>query len=670
MNYQVLARKWRPRFFDEMVGQEHVLRALINSLNNQQLHHAYLFTGTRGVGKTTIARILAKCLNCEEGISARPCGECGSCKEISEGRFVDLIEVDAASRTRVEDTRELLENVQYAPTRGRYKVYLIDEVHMLSTHNFNALLKTLEEPPAHVKFLLATTDPQKLPITVLSRCLQFNLKNMPAEKIVDYLHTILNAEKVQYEEPALWQLGRAAQSSMRDALSLTDQAIAYDEGFISEDNVHAMLGTMDRGRLFKIAEVMAKADASAVMAEIDSMAEHSPDYDEVIQGLLTIWHKVALRQVVPAAIDNSEGEREAILALAEAMQPEDVQLYYQIGVSGRADLALAPNARQGFEMLVLRMLAFRPVTEAPVDLDLTTALQKKKLINQSQPSTAEPHSSVEASVENQASVEPVAEPTAPETPTVEDSVEKASTQADEPLTQPESISTIEQPTINNDNAQTQESTAIESKPETVEPISEAATQQAEQNDTALDNEDNNDNLESISQQIDEVFSEDASSQPVETEIVTENTTEETQTAPEEAQEPVKIDLAPLSVDNWWQWVAALPLEGFTQSIASNLVLAKVENHDYYFDLHPDHSFLFNKSQQYDFEQALRLSISDANVIITIQEPTMESPAERDERLLADSRVLAQQALETDSLVQRIVQEFDGRVIEATVRPVS
>lgn len=670
MNYQVLARKWRPRFFDEMVGQEHVLRALINSLNNQQLHHAYLFTGTRGVGKTTIARILAKCLNCEEGISARPCGECGSCKEISEGRFVDLIEVDAASRTRVEDTRELLENVQYAPTRGRYKVYLIDEVHMLSTHSFNALLKTLEEPPAHVKFLLATTDPQKLPITVLSRCLQFNLKNMPAEKIVDYLHTILNAEKVQYEEPALWQLGRAAQGSMRDALSLTDQAIAYGEGFISEDNVHAMLGTMDRGRLFKIAEVMAKADASAVMAEIDSMAEHSPDYDEVIQGLLTIWHKVALGQVVPAAIDNSEGEREAILALAEAMQPEDVQLYYQIGVSGRADLALAPNARQGFEMLVLRMLAFRPVTEAPVDLDLTTALQKKKLINQSQPSTAEPHSSVEASVENQASVEPVAEPTAPETPTVEDSVEKASTQADEPLTQPESISTIEQPTINNDNAQTQESTAIESKPETVEPISEAATQQAEQNDTALDNEDNNDNLESISQQIDEVFSEDASSQPVEPEIVTENTTEETQTATEEAQEPVKIDLAPLSVDNWWQWVAALPLEGFTQSIASNLVLAKVENHDYYFDLHPDQSFLFNKSQQYDIEQALRLSVSGANVIITIQEPTMESPAERDERLLADSRVLAQQALETDSLVQRIVQEFDGRVIEATVRPVS
>ena len=379
MSYQVLARKWRPRFFDEMVGQEHVLRALINALNEERLHHAYLFTGTRGVGKTTIARILAKCLNCEQGVSARPCGECSACREISEGRFVDLIEVDAASRTKVEDTRELLDNVQYAPTRGRFKVYLIDEVHMLSTHSFNALLKTLEEPPDHVKFLLATTDPQKLPVTVLSRCLQFSLKNMTPERIVGYLQKVLEAENIGYEEPALWQLGRAAQGSMRDALSLTDQAIAYGEGNVAGAQVNAMLGTMDRGRLFKLAEVMAKAEPAQVMAEVAAMAEHGPDYDEVLQGLLAIWHKAALAQVVPDAIENAEGDREAILQLGMAMQPEDLQLYYQIGLSGRSDLALAPDPRQGFEMILLRMLAFRPAPDAPLELDLDSALQKKSV---------------------------------------------------------------------------------------------------------------------------------------------------------------------------------------------------------------------------------------------------------------------------------------------------
>jgi DNA polymerase III subunit gamma/tau len=380
MSYQVLARKWRPRFFDEMVGQEHVLRALINALNEQRLHHAYLFTGTRGVGKTTIARILAKCLNCEEGISARPCGQCSSCREIAEGRFVDLIEVDAASRTRVEDTRELLDNVQYAPTRGRFKVYLIDEVHMLSTHSFNALLKTLEEPPAHVKFLLATTDPQKLPVTVLSRCLQFSLKNMTPESIVGYLETVLTAEQVSYEVPALWQLGRAAQGSMRDALSLTDQAIAFGEGSVQELQVTSMLGTMDRGRLFKLAEVMARASAAEILTEVAEMAEHAPDYDEVVQGLLGVWHRAALAQVVPDAIDNTQGDRAAILALAHAMNPEDLQLYYQVALTGRKDLALSPDPRQGFEMLVLRMLAFRPLPQASdalAALDLVTALEQQ-----------------------------------------------------------------------------------------------------------------------------------------------------------------------------------------------------------------------------------------------------------------------------------------------------
>lgn len=414
MSYQVLARKWRPRFFDEMVGQEHVLRALINALNKQQLHHAYLFTGTRGVGKTTIARILAKCLNCEQGISARPCGECSACKEIAEGRFVDLIEVDAASRTKVEDTRELLDNVQYAPTRGRFKVYLIDEVHMLSSHSFNALLKTLEEPPAHVKFLLATTDPQKLPITVLSRCLQFNLKNMAPQQVVEHLTNVLNTENIPFEDSALWQLGRAAQGSMRDALSLTDQAIAYGEGQVMEAQVNTMLGTMDRGRLFKLAELMAKADASELLNLIKQMAEQAVDYDEALQGLLSIWHRTALAQVVPAAIDNSEGERDAILQLAAAMQAEDVQLCYQIGVTGRKDLALAPDPRQGFEMLMLRMLAFRPAPAAPVELDLPTALQKKKPLTTDTPlAPAAPALTPKPLVPSEEPLVSVVEPAAP-----------------------------------------------------------------------------------------------------------------------------------------------------------------------------------------------------------------------------------------------------------------
>ena len=391
MSYQVLARKWRPSFFDEMVGQEHVLRALINALNEQRLHHAYLFTGTRGVGKTTIARILAKCLNCEQGISARPCGECSACQEIASGRFVDLIEVDAASRTKVEDTRELLDNVQYAPTRGRFKVYLIDEVHMLSTHSFNALLKTLEEPPEHVKFLLATTDPQKLPITVLSRCLQFSLKNMTPESIVGYLENVLNAEQVGYESPALWQLGRAAQGSMRDALSLTDQAIAFGEGQVTESQVTSMLGTMDRGRLFRLAEIMAIGDATEVMAEAAEMSAHGPDFDEIIQGLMAIWHRAAVAQVLPDAIENSQGDRDAILMLARAMNGEDLQLYYQIALSGRPDLAIAPDPRQGFEMLLLRMLAFRPALETVPELDVTTALQQS--VGEKKKSLAEPATS-------------------------------------------------------------------------------------------------------------------------------------------------------------------------------------------------------------------------------------------------------------------------------------
>ncbi len=365
MSYQVLARKWRPAKFQEMVGQEHVLKALVNALDDDRLHHAYLFTGTRGVGKTSIARLFAKSLNCEVGVSSSPCGECSACREISEGRFVDLIEVDAASRTKVEDTRELMENVQYAPTHGRFKVYLIDEVHMLSTHSFNALLKTLEEPPPHVKFLLATTDPQKLPVTILSRCLQFNLKNMIPERIVEHLCHVLTAENISYEEPALWLLARSADGSMRDALSLTDQAIAFGAGSVVEADVRAMLGTIDQRLVYLLVDSLAAHDAKGLLTTVDELSRYSPDYNAVLGDLISLMHRIALAQIVPDAVDNGLGDRDLVLDLAGKLTAEDVQLFYQTALMGRKDLPFVPDAREGLEMTLMRMLAFRPVSVSP-----------------------------------------------------------------------------------------------------------------------------------------------------------------------------------------------------------------------------------------------------------------------------------------------------------------
>ncbi|MCK5091847.1 MAG: DNA polymerase III subunit gamma/tau [Gammaproteobacteria bacterium] len=385
MSYQVLARKWRPRNFSEMVGQEHILRALINALDNDRLHHAFLFTGTRGVGKTTIARILAKSLNCEAGVSSNPCGKCSACQEIDEGRFIDLIEVDAASRTKVEDTRELMDNVQYAPTRGRYKVYLIDEVHMLSNHSFNALLKTLEEPPPHVKFLLATTDPQKLPVTILSRCLQFNLKRLPVKMIADHLADVLKREKIKGDAPAIQALARAADGSMRDALSLLDQAIAHGDGKITDKEVSDMLGTIEQQHITNLLTALAENDGQAVLELVDQLAEQAPDFAGVLNELLSMLHRIALAQVSSEAIDDSLGDREIVLSLAEAVSPEDVQLFYQIGLIGSRDLALAPDPRSGLEMILLRMLGFRPaasVVQSPRQASQTTAFTKSKATEQ------------------------------------------------------------------------------------------------------------------------------------------------------------------------------------------------------------------------------------------------------------------------------------------------
>jgi DNA polymerase-3 subunit gamma/tau len=361
MNYQVLARKWRPHNFTEVVGQEHVVKSLMNALQHDRLHHAYLFTGTRGVGKTTIARILAKAMNCENLQDFNPCGECSVCRELDEGRFLDLIEVDAASRTKVEDTRDLLDNAQYAPNHGKYKVYLIDEVHMLSGHSFNALLKTLEEPPPHVKFLLATTDPHKIPVTVLSRCLQFNLKRLLPTQIATQMAFIMEQEQLEFEEPALKLLSRAADGSMRDGLSLLDQAIVFGNGKVSSDAVNSMLGTVAQQPVEDILNALAAGDAPTMLDKINEIASLTPDFADVLQQMLQVFHRVALAQQIPSAIAQ-DVDAEMITALASKLLPEDVQLYYQIGLLGQKDLDLAPDPRSGFEMVMLRMLTFRPTT--------------------------------------------------------------------------------------------------------------------------------------------------------------------------------------------------------------------------------------------------------------------------------------------------------------------
>ncbi|MDA0978264.1 MAG: DNA polymerase III subunit gamma/tau, partial [Proteobacteria bacterium] len=360
MSYQVLARKYRPTNFRELEGQEHVLQALMNALDNDRLHHAYLFTGTRGVGKTTIARILARCLNCEKGVTSEPCGTCNTCREISEGRSVDLIEVDAASRTGVDDMRELLDNVQYMPTVSRFKIYLIDEVHMLSKSSFNAMLKTLEEPPEHVKFLFATTDPKKLPITVLSRCLQFNLKNLSPEQIVRHLGVVLDKESIAWEEAALWQLGRAADGSMRDALSLTDQAISFGNNQVSDQPVREMLGSIDHQEVFDLLNAVIAEDGKQLLDKVVELSDFAPDYSALLDDLLSVLHRIAIAHAVPDAVDNAQGDRDLVMAAASRVSPEQVQLLYQIALIGQRDLPLAPQPRIGFEMVLLRMMSFIP----------------------------------------------------------------------------------------------------------------------------------------------------------------------------------------------------------------------------------------------------------------------------------------------------------------------
>jgi len=413
MAYQALARKWRPRTFSEIVGQQHVSQSLIHALQHDRLHHAYLFTGTRGVGKTTIARILAKAINCENLTDFNPCGQCAVCQAFDQGRFMDLIEVDAASRTKVEDTRDLLDNVQYAPNQGRYKVYLIDEVHMLSGHSFNALLKTLEEPPEHVKFLLATTDPQKIPVTILSRCLQFNLKRLYPEQIEKQMAFILQQEGIEFEKNALALLARVADGSMRDGLSILDQAIAYGNGAVHYQTVLQMLGTVSEQSLNALLEALAANDGLAVLNKVAEMADLTPDFADSLQQLLRMLHRIALTQQIPARTEY-EFDPVFIQQMAEQMLPEDVQLFYQIGVMGQKELDLAPDPRTGFEMILLRMLAFKPVTPASTPVSAPPSQNKQTAVAKTVTSKA----TIPAAKEPETPPPAVAE-TAPSSPAVQ-----------------------------------------------------------------------------------------------------------------------------------------------------------------------------------------------------------------------------------------------------------
>ncbi|MET4000698.1 DNA polymerase III subunit gamma/tau [Marinobacterium sp. MBR-109] len=623
MSYQVLARKWRPRRFKEMVGQEHVLKALVNALDDDRLHHAYLFTGTRGVGKTSIARLFAKSLNCEQGISSEPCGQCSACVEIAEGRFVDLIEVDAASRTKVEDTRELLENVQYSPTHGRFKVYLIDEVHMLSNSSFNALLKTLEEPPPHVKFLLATTDPQKLPMTVLSRCLQFNLKNLTAERIQNHLGFVLGEEGIESESAALWLLARSADGSMRDALSLTDQAIAFGAGTVREADVRTMLGTIDQRLVYRMLEQIARQQPAQVLEAVRELSEFSPDYLTVLGDMVSLLHRIALAQVMPAAVDNSLGDREQVLELARLLRPEEVQLYYQVALMGRKDLPLVPEPREGLEMTLLRMLAFRPAGSEPLSGLSPAAATGTQTV---------PESVVVAASE---AVEPVA-----------------------PRTSPAPAVTVADPQPSAEAPAERQSMPSAPMPEDIPPWDDLPPDLAEDSPKKPD-----------PAAVSDTRPEPASISAAQAEPMAPVRTPTSQSST--PQEEVRTPVAGPVADNgdWCDLLPQLGLSGMVESLARNLSLEVGDANRMLFHYTPEQDALLNEDRRERIRAAVRGARGEQVQVEFAQAlQTVETPAQRIERLRAERQAEAVQAIETDPLVQTLIEQFGARIETESVRP--
>ncbi|ARS51589.1 DNA polymerase III subunit gamma/tau [Kushneria konosiri] len=715
MSYQVLARKWRPRTFHELIGQEHVSRALVNALDQGRLHHAYLFTGTRGVGKTTLARILAKCLNCETGVTSRPCGQCRTCQDIDQGRFVDLIEVDAASRTRVEDTRELLDNVQYAPTQGRYKVYLIDEVHMLSTHSFNALLKTLEEPPPHVRFLLATTDPQKLPITVLSRCLQFALKRMTPERIVDHLGHVLTQEQTAFDTAALWLLGRAADGSMRDAMSLTDQAIAFGHGEVREQDVIAMLGTLDHRQILALAESLAGGDAADVLARVAHLAEQGPDFAGVLDALCGVFHRLAIAQMVPAALDNAQGDREALIALAAHFTPEDVQLYYQIALNGRGDMDNAPEQRTALEMTLLRMLAFRPQgapspdnkplpirgeasSTPPPATDTATASQTAPVeatsahavheSNASTPATSSP-AAMEIPAVQAEPAPSAAEPSAPvpAPPWNDDDAAASLVDASEsaaygealyeeagesiPADHPQPSVTPEVPEVTDTH---QAMFGASSAPSRIAPAIEVPDDDEEDHDDPLDeymNEAVGENAAGQAQALatmveglgDEAPRDDVDSS---TDDALDDGASDTGVTSHAL--PVEADHTPIDNAGWLELFSRLGLSGMTANLVANCVVHHDDGQHLAMWLHHSQSAMNAEVHRERLQKALAARGLSRRVSIEVGEidERIETPARRRARLEQARLQRAIEALRDDPHIQSLQEVFGARLLERSV----
>lgn len=657
MSYQVLARKWRPQTFHDVVGQRHVLTALANGLDHQRLHHAYLFSGTRGVGKTTIARLFAKGLNCETGITSKPCGQCANCLEIEQGRFVDLIEIDAASRTKVEDTRELLDNVQYAPARGRFKVYLIDEVHMLSRHSFNALLKTLEEPPEHVKFLLATTDPQKLPVTILSRCLQFHLRALDIDQIATQLEKVLTAEHIENDVRARQLIARAADGSMRDALSLTDQAIASGEGVVSTEVVSQMLGTIDDAQPLALIEALVKADGQQVMSLVNEVASRGTDWENFLVETLSLLHQIAMLQLLPSE-DNPQEQftQERLRLLAKSVSPQDLQLYYQTLLVGRKELAYAPDRRMGVEMTLLRALAFHPktvideVSSAPLAQTLpSTSLPTNRMSEHNAQQVPQIHSS-----QNTRSSSPM------------DNTSLGNSPAAQLLRARQAIKGTEQqtPPKKSEPAMPNQAKPAASALERLAAVSERRQQVAKRQS----------NPNALEKKKKEAYQW----RPQNPELMS---TQETVSSPKEIKEVLEYEKTPELAakiakesqerDAWAAEIEKMPLPKLVQQLALNAYKETVSEENVILHLRTRQKHLNSANALRTLTNALSELHGKAISLTIIEDddPAVKTPLEWRQAIYDEKLALSRQSIITDKTIQTLQQYFDAELDEESIRPV-